>query len=51
MKASILMILATVFTISVNAQNKKVMEKTSGHAPVNGISMYYEIYGKGNMPL
>lgn len=29
------------------------MEKanTTGHAPVNGISMYYEIYGSGNIPL
>jgi pimeloyl-ACP methyl ester carboxylesterase len=51
MKTSVLMILATVFTISVSAQNKKAMEKTSGHAPVNGIRMYYEIYGKGSMPL
>jgi pimeloyl-ACP methyl ester carboxylesterase len=25
--------------------------KTSGYAPVNGISMYYEIYGEGAMPL
>jgi pimeloyl-ACP methyl ester carboxylesterase len=28
------------------------MEKiTTGHAPVNGITMYYEIYGEGTMPL
>ena len=25
--------------------------KTSGHAPVNGINMYYEIHGSGTMPL
>ncbi len=25
--------------------------KTTGYAPVNGISMYYEIYGAGAMPL
>lgn len=24
---------------------------TSGHAAINGINMYYEIYGKGDMPL
>ncbi len=24
---------------------------TSGHQPVNGISMYYEVYGKGDIPL
>jgi len=25
--------------------------KTSGHAPVNGIQMYYEVYGEGDTPL
>lgn len=25
--------------------------KTSGYAPVNGITMYYEIYGEGDLPL
>ena len=25
--------------------------KTTGHAPVNGINMYYEIYGEGDLPL
>lgn len=25
--------------------------KTSGHAPVNGIEMYYEVHGEGNIPL
>lgn len=25
--------------------------KTSGYAPVNGISMYYELHGEGSMPL
>ena len=24
---------------------------TSGHAPINGINMYYEIHGKGGLPL
>lgn len=27
------------------------MKATSAHAPVNGISMYYEVYGNGDMPL
>jgi pimeloyl-ACP methyl ester carboxylesterase len=38
----------------VNAQQKiDTMEKLkkSGYAPVNGLQMYYEIYGSGNMPL
>src|SRR5713226_6395711 len=25
--------------------------KTSGYAPINGLDMYYEIYGAGAMPL
>lgn len=31
--------------------NKMTTLKTAGHAPVNGISMYYEVHGEGNMPL
>jgi len=27
------------------------MEKTTGYAPVNGIEMYYEVYGDGTVPL
>jgi len=27
------------------------MEKTTGYAPVNGIEMYYEVYGSGATPL
>ncbi len=27
------------------------MEKETGYAPVNGINMYYEIYGSGELPL
>jgi len=39
--------------ISVNAQQTNHMEnvETSDYAPVNGLKMYYEIHGKGNMPL
>lgn len=36
--------------IQASAQKTKTM-KTSGHAPVNGINMYYEIHGKGETPL
>ncbi|HVW13920.1 MAG TPA: alpha/beta hydrolase [Mucilaginibacter sp.] len=28
-----------------------ITPKTSGYAPVNGLQMYYEIYGEGDMPL
>jgi pimeloyl-ACP methyl ester carboxylesterase len=52
-------ILIALFLIApgmlVNAQQKQIknMEnlKTSGYAPVNGLNMYYEIHGKGTMPL
>jgi pimeloyl-ACP methyl ester carboxylesterase len=39
--------------ISVNAQKIAIMEKskTVGYAPINGLKMYYEIHGSGNMPL
>lgn len=39
--------------LPVNAQQTNNMKKakTSGHAPVNGLSMYYEIYGNGAVPL
>lgn len=46
-------LLCLLSAIPVTAQQKKSMEKptASGHAPVNGINMYYEIYGNGNIPL
>ena len=52
-------ILVALFLIApgmlVNAQQNqiKTMEdlKTQGYAPVNGLNMYYEIHGKGTMPL
>ena len=39
--------------ILVNAQQINHMEKlkTAGYAPVNGLNMYYEIYGDGVIPL
>lgn len=45
--------LLIAWTISVNAQQNKKMEtfKTSGYAPINGLKMYYEIYGEGEIPL
>ncbi|MBS1598899.1 MAG: alpha/beta hydrolase [Bacteroidetes bacterium] len=50
-------ILIAVFSfgsaISAHAQKKSDVKKTkiSGYAPVNGLKMYYEIYGKGDIPL
>lgn len=55
-KAVLILILCSWFVIlfnPVNAQQIKPMEKldASGYAPVNGLKMYYEIYGNGTMPL
>ena len=42
-----------LFATAAGAQQTNHMEtlKKSGHAPVNGISMYYEIHGSGKIPL
>jgi len=33
----------------INRHSKHVtMQQNNGYAPVNGISMYYEIHGRGN---
>ncbi|WP_165501713.1 alpha/beta fold hydrolase [Pedobacter frigiditerrae] len=48
-----LALLMIVSTTSVIAQqnNQSVKMKTTGYAPVNGIKMYYETYGEGEIPL
>ena len=46
MSKIILLIALTLFTVfQVNGQTTKPTE--SGYAPVNGIKVYYEVYGKG----
>ena len=38
--------------VSARAQNQQVQKtKTAGYAQVNGLKMYYEIYGSGSIPL
>lgn len=32
-------------------QQETIKPSESGYAPVNGLNMYYEIYGEGDMPL
>jgi len=51
--AVLIAIFMTAITLFVNAQNIKPMEnvKATGYAPVNGIKMYYEVWGEGGMPL
>jgi pimeloyl-ACP methyl ester carboxylesterase len=52
---TILFAAVTLTTAQAIAQTKhsKKMQTfiTSGHTPVNGINMYYEVYGKGEIPL
>src|SRR5689334_21607528 len=35
------------FTVFSQSQNNTVTPKEKGYAPVNGLKMYYEIYGEG----
>lgn len=55
MRRAILMVTALVavnFELSAQKINSKMSTlKTSGHAAVNGINMYYEIHGEGTIPL
>jgi pimeloyl-ACP methyl ester carboxylesterase len=45
-------LVAVSFQLPAQKINSKMSTlKTSGHAAVNGINMYYEIHGEGNMPL
>lgn len=48
---TILLLLTTI--ANVNAQKTNTMKhmKASGYAPINGIKMYYELYGDSNIPL
>jgi pimeloyl-ACP methyl ester carboxylesterase len=39
------LIILTIFSMTTNAQFQ------SGHAPVNGMQMYYEVHGEGAIPL
>jgi pimeloyl-ACP methyl ester carboxylesterase len=52
-KPILLFLLITALLFKVNAQTVKPMEtlKKAGHAPVNGLQMYYEIHGEGGIPL
>jgi pimeloyl-ACP methyl ester carboxylesterase len=46
-----LMLSITLQAIAQKPTNKMQTLVASGHAAVNGINMYYEIHGKGDMPL
>ncbi|SEH31876.1 alpha/beta fold hydrolase [Chryseobacterium culicis] len=46
LKLSVLLILAIVLAAS-QLYGQKVKPSESGYAPVNGIKVYYEVYGKG----
>jgi pimeloyl-ACP methyl ester carboxylesterase len=42
---------AVVFSISFTAASVTFAQEGKGFAPVNGLQMYYEIYGTGTIPL
>ena len=52
-KPRILLVILWLFAVQASAQKISKMKTlvTSGHAAVNGINMYYEIHGKGAIPL
>ena len=52
-KPRILLVILWLFAVQASAQKISKMKtlETSGHAAVNGINMYYEIHGKGDIPL
>ncbi len=49
----IIVLFLIIAALPATAQKNLAMEKikTTGYAPVNGLNMYYEIHGKGDMPL
>lgn len=53
MKQQFLISLLSLFAVmpATAQQASKSVLPTSGHAPVNGIQMYYEIHGSGAIPL
>jgi pimeloyl-ACP methyl ester carboxylesterase len=48
-----LIVVMMISTLSGTQAQQVTMEqqKTTGYAPVNGLKMYYEIYGSGDLPL
>nr|WP_294947334.1 alpha/beta hydrolase [uncultured Mucilaginibacter sp.] len=42
-----LLIIAMLFFIVLQSNGQKLKPAASGYAPVNGVKIYYEIYGKG----
>lgn len=52
MKALVAALLGAMLNLSVQAQQTHMeQQKTTGYAPVNGLKMYYEVYGSGDLPL
>ncbi|SEJ84436.1 Pimeloyl-ACP methyl ester carboxylesterase [Dyadobacter sp. SG02] len=52
MKALVFALLGAMLNLSVQAQQTHMEQsKTSGYAPVNGLKMYYEVYGNDGIPL
>jgi len=52
MRALVVALLGAMLHLSVQAQQTHMEQsKVSGYAPVNGLKMYYEVYGKEGIPL
>src|SRR3954466_3022403 len=42
-----ILIIAMLFFTAVQSNAQQIKPSSSGYAPVNGIKVYYEVYGKG----
>jgi len=51
MKTLVVAFFGAMLHLSVQAQQTPMETKTTGYAPVNGLKMYYDVYGDGDIPL
>jgi hypothetical protein len=43
-----LLFMVILFALSPGISREKTKPSESGYTPVNGLNLYYEVYGKGN---
>ena len=44
------MLLSAIILVAARSNGQQIKPSNSGYAPVNGIKVYYEVYGEG-MPI
>lgn len=50
-KSFLLSCLLSIMMMSAAQNSNDIKPASAGHAPVNGIQMYYEVYGEGDIPI